>query len=97
MTSSSCASGHEQTTFRSSRHQGGDVLQVAKSGLRILMGRTNDPAVPATALRRDLYVPVIGFVDNHTYLTWTRGGSNLVFSGGALGKAVRVEILPAGH
>ncbi len=35
-----------------------------KAGLRILMGRTNDPAVPATAPRRDLYVPVIGFVDN---------------------------------
>jgi hypothetical protein len=67
-----------------------------KAGLRILMGHTNDPAVPATAPRRDLYVPVIGFVDNHTYLTWTRGGNNLVFTG-PLEKAVRVEFLPAGH
>jgi len=67
-----------------------------KAGLRILMGRTNDPAVPATAPRRDLYVPVIGFVGRGTYMTYTRGGTNLVFTG-PLDKAVRVQIEPAGH
>jgi hypothetical protein len=67
-----------------------------KAGLRILMGRTNDPAVPATAPRSALYVPVIGFVGKSTYLTWTRGGSNLVFTG-PLDKAVRVQIESAGH
>jgi len=67
-----------------------------KAGLRILMGRTNDPAVPATGPRRDLYGPVIAFVDNRTYLTWTRGGNNTVFTG-PLDKAVRIQIEPAGH
>jgi hypothetical protein len=71
------------------------VVPGGKSALRIVMGRTNDPAVPATALRRDLYVPVIGFVGRDTYIAWTFG--NNTASGGVLGKAVRVQIESAGH
>ena len=71
--------------------------------LRLVMGRTNDPAVKPDAKRRDLYVPIIAFVDDPerglqsgTYLTYTRGGSNLVFTG-PQDKAVRVEIVYSGH
>ena len=56
------------------------------------MGRTNDPAVKPDARRRDLYVPVIGLVGRGDYLTWTRGGTNIVRVG-SLDKAVRVEIV----
>lgn len=71
--------------------------------LRLVMGRTNDPAVKPDAKRRDLYVPLIACVDdpdrglkNGTYLTYTRGGQNLVFAG-SQDKAVRVEIVYSGH
>jgi len=70
--------------------------------LRLVMGRTNDPHVKADAPRRERYVPVLGFINSpgniplNTYLTWTRGGNNVVF-GGPLEKAVRVDIVPAGH
>jgi hypothetical protein len=60
--------------------------------LRLVMGRTNDPAVKPDARRRDLYVPVIGLVGRGDYLTWTRGGTNIVRVG-SLDKAVRVEIV----
>ena len=68
----------------------------ANATLRLVMGRTNDPAVKPDAKRRDLYVPVIACIDNGTYLAWTRGGSNLVLAG-PQDKAVRVEIVYAGH
>ena len=71
--------------------------------LRLVMGRTNDPAVKPDAKRRDLYVPLIACVNDPdrgpkggTYLTWTRGGQNLVFTGSP-DKAVRVEIVYSGH
>ena len=60
------------------------------------MGRTNDPAVKADAKRRDLYVPILAFIDTGNYLTYTRGGQNLVFAG-AQDKAVRVEIVYSSH
>ena len=68
--------------------------QAAK--LRLVMGRTKDPAVQPTAKRRDLYVPVIGVVGSGDYLTWTRGGTNVVFAG-PLDKAVRIQIVHSGH
>jgi hypothetical protein len=71
--------------------------------MRLVMGRTNDPAVKPDAKRRDLYVPLIAFIDDPdrglksgTYLTYARGGSNLVFTGPP-DKAVRVEIVYSGH
>lgn len=64
--------------------------------MRLVMGRTNDPAVKPDAKRRDLYVPLIAFIDTGNYLAYTRGGSNLVFAG-PQDKAVRVEIAYAGH
>jgi len=74
-----------------------------KAKLRLVMGRTNDPAVKPDAKRRDLYVPLIACVDDPdrglksgTYLTWTRGGTNVVFTG-PQDKAVRVEIVYSGH
>jgi hypothetical protein len=67
-----------------------------KAKLRLVMGRTNDPAVKPDAKRRDLYVPLIAFIDSGNYLTYTRGGSNLVFTG-LQDKAVRVEVVYSGH
>lgn len=67
-----------------------------KAKLRLVMGRTNDPAVKPDAKRRDLYVPLIAFLDSGNYLTYTRGGSNLVFTE-PQDKAVRVEIVYSGH
>jgi hypothetical protein len=64
--------------------------------MRLVMGRTNDPAVKPDAKRRDLYVPLIAFIDTGNYLAYIRGGSNLVFPG-PQDKAVRVEIAYAGH
>jgi hypothetical protein len=71
--------------------------------LRLVMGVTNDPAVKPDAKRCDRYVPLIAFVDDPdrglksgTYLTWTRGGTNVVFTG-SQDKAVRVEIVYSGH
>ena len=64
--------------------------------MRLVMGRTNDPAVKPDAKRRDLYVPLIAFIDTGNYLTYMRGGSNLVFAA-PQDKAVRVEIAYSGH
>jgi len=77
----------------------GDRIMVNDKGakLRLVMVRTNNPAVKADAKRRDLYVPAIVLVSDSSdkpYLRWTRGGNNVVFTGSA-DQAVRVRILPA--
>ncbi len=70
--------------------------QEKRMKLRLVMAPTNDPAVPPATPRKDRYMPALGFVPSGRYLTWTRGGDNVVRPGAAK-DAVRVQIEPAGH